>query len=118
MQNLSIPTTIDDIDPRHWETFSPYFEALAQAEIAQGERRIWLENWSHLLALLHESSSWIYIQTSRDTTDKEWEQTFLTFLENVAPRAEVADQALKERLLALDFSDMPDMSLVLRSLRN
>lgn len=118
MQNLSIPTTIDDIDPRHWETFSSYFEALAQAEIAPDERRVWLENWSHLLALLHESSSWIYIQKSRDTTDKEWEQTFLTFLENVAPRAEVADQVLKERLLAMDFSDMPDMSLVLRTLRN
>ena len=32
--------------------------------------------------------------------------------------AEVADQALKERLLNLDLSDMPDMALVIRNLRD
>ena len=39
-------------------------------------------------------------------------------MENVAPQAQVADQALKERLLSMDVSDMPDMALVVRNLRN
>ncbi|NHZ71663.1 MAG: oligoendopeptidase F, partial [Aquificales bacterium] len=118
MQNLTIPNTIDGSDPRRWETFQPYFETLQQAEISHEDRRLWLENWSKLLAFLSESINWVYIQKTIDTTNKENEQAFLDYLENVAPQAEVADQALKERLLSLDLSDMTDMALVIRNLRD
>lgn len=118
MKNLPIPNSINDIDPRQWETFQPYFEALTEVEISEEERRTWLENWSHLLMLVNEAGSWLYIQKTLDTTDEEREQAFLAFVENVAPQAQIADQALKERLLSLDVSDMPDMALVVRDLRN
>lgn len=118
MKNLPIPNSINDIDSRQWETFQPYFEALTEVEISEEERRTWLENWSHLLMLVNEAGSWLYIQKTLDTTDEEREQAFLAFVENVAPQAQIADQALKERLLSLDVSDMPDMALVVRDLRN
>ena len=118
MQNLTIPTAIDQIDPRRWETFQPYFEALQQTEITAENRRNWLEEWSKLLSLVSESLNWMYIQKTIDTTNEEAEQTFLDFIENVSPQAQVADQTLKERLLDLDLRDMPDMALVLRDLRN
>jgi len=118
MKNLPIPNSINDIDSRQWETFQPYFEALTEVEISEEERRTWLENWSHLLTLVNEAGSWLYIQKTLDTTDEEREQAFLAFVENVAPQAQIADQALKERLLSLDVSDMPDMALVVRDLRN
>ncbi|MBE2221451.1 MAG: M3 family oligoendopeptidase [Anaerolineae bacterium] len=117
MQNLTLPTAIDKIDPRQWETFQPYFEALQQTEITAENRRRWLENWSNLLALVSESLNWMYIQKTIDTTNAEAEQAFLDYIENVAPQVRIADQALKERLLSLDLSDMPDMTLVLRDLR-
>ena len=55
MQNLPIPDVIDTIDASRWETFQPFFEALQQAEISPEDRRLWLENWSKLRALLSES---------------------------------------------------------------
>lgn len=118
MKNLPIPNTIDDVNPRLWETFQPYFEALTKVEVSEDERRTWLENWSHLLALVNEAGSWLYIQKTLDTTDEARERAFLDFVENVAPQAQIADQALKERLLGMDVSDMPDMALVVRDLRN
>lgn len=118
MENLTIPKTIDGSDPRRWETFQPYFEALQQTAIRHEERRLWLENWSKLLEFLSESINWVYIQKTINTANKENEQAFLDYLENVAPHAQVADQALKERLLTLDLSDMPDMALVIRNLQD
>jgi oligoendopeptidase F len=118
MQNLMMPTAIDQIDPRQWETFQPFFESLQQREIPPETRRGWLEEWSQLLSLISESLNWLYIQKTIDTTNEEAEQAFLDFVENVMPQVQVADQALKERLLSLDVSDMPDMALVLRDLRN
>jgi oligoendopeptidase F len=64
-----------------------------------------------------EAAAMIYIQKSLDTTDQEKEQAFLDFINDVLPPARIADQALKERLLALDMSG-EDMALVLRNLRN
>ena len=118
MQNLPIPNSIDSIDASRWETFQPFFEALQQAEVSPEDRRLWLENWSKLRSLLSESINWLYIQKTIDTTNKENEQAFLDYLENVAPYMEVAEQALKEQLLRLDLSDMPDMALVIRNLRD
>ncbi|PIE81787.1 MAG: M3 family oligoendopeptidase [Chloroflexi bacterium] len=118
MQNLAIPTSINDIDPCHWETFQPYFETLQQTEISYEERRAWLQKWSDLLSLLSEAINWIYIQKTIDTTNEEAERAFLDYIENVSPQLALADQSLKERLLELDLDDMPDMALVLRKLRN
>jgi len=118
MFDLSIPKSIDEIDPCQWATFQPFFEALQEIEISSEERRLWLENWSALLSLISESINWIYIQKTIDTTDEKVERAFLDYIENVAPQVQVADQALKERLLSLDLSDMPDMALVVRNLRD
>jgi len=118
MFDLSIPKSIDEIDPCQWATFQPFFEALQETEISSEERRLWLENWSALLSLISEAINWIYIQKTADTTDEKVERAFLDYIENVAPQVQVADQALKERLLNLDLSDMPDMALVVRNLRD
>ncbi|MEJ2748401.1 MAG: M3 family metallopeptidase, partial [Anaerolineae bacterium] len=59
----------------------------------------------------------IYVEKSLDTADPDKEQAFLDFVNEVEPKARVADQALKERLLALDIAD-DDMALVLRNMRN
>ncbi len=118
MQDLVIPTTIDDIDPRQWETFQPYFDALQKADISYEGRRAWLDDWSNLLCLLSEAINWIYIQKTIDTTNEEVERAFLDYIENVSPQLAIVDQSLKERLLELELDDMPDMGLVLRNFRN
>ncbi len=113
----SLPTTIDAINPRRWETFAPYFEELQQRELNAANTRQWLTDWSQLNELLWEAGAMIHIQKSLDTADTEKEQAFLDYINNVAPKAKVADQALKKRLLDLDIPD-EDMALVLRNMRN
>ncbi len=113
----TFPQSIDEIDPRHWETFAPYFDELLERELNSSTIREWLEDWSRLLRLYSEAGAMIYIQKSLDTADTVIEQTFLDYVNNVEPKARVADQALKERLLKLDVSG-EDMALVLRNMRN
>ncbi len=113
----SLPTSIDDVNPRRWESFEPYFAELQQRVLDGGNIRQWLVDWSNLSALLWESGAMIYIAKSLDTADKDKEQAFLDYVNNVVPQATIADQALKERLLSLDVQD-EDMTLVLRNMRN
>ncbi|MCA9939752.1 MAG: M3 family oligoendopeptidase [Anaerolineales bacterium] len=113
----ALPTSVEGLDVTKWETFGPYFEELQNRPLSPETTRKWLEDWSQLSRVLWEGASLIYIAKSLDTTDKEKEAAFLTLIQNVIPKAEVAQQALKERLLALDVPD-EDMQLVLRSMRN
>lgn len=112
-----LPETVTEFDVREWASFEPYYDELAQRELTADNLRDWLRDWSDLSRVLHESISRVYIDKSLDTTDKEKEQLFLDMIDNVMPPAQVADQALKERLLAMDVVD-EDMTLVLRNMRN
>ena len=113
----TFPQSIDEIDPRRWETFAPYFDELLERELSSSTIREWLEDWSQLLRLYEEAGAMIYVEKSLDTADTEKEQTFLDYVNNVEPKARVADQALKERLFKLDVPG-EDMVLVLRNMRN
>jgi oligoendopeptidase F len=116
----TLPQTIENINPHSWDSFHPYFAALQEYPLTQDNVQEWLTYWSDLSRLVWETAAWVYIEKSLDTADTEKEQTFLDLINNVMPPAEMADQSLKERLLALDTADLgiPGMELVLRNLRN
>lgn len=112
-----LPTTLDDLDLRSWDTFSPYYEELEERELTPENARRWLTDWSDLSRLMREAISWTYLQKALDTADEERERAYLEMVKQVYPRAMVADQALKERLLALDLPD-EDLALMLRNMEN
>lgn len=116
----TLPSTIESIDPHSWDSFASYYTALQEYPLTQQNVHEWLTYWSDLSRLVWETVTWVYIEKSLDTTDVEKEQTFLDLINHVMPPAEMADQALKERLLALGSADLgiPGMDLVLRNLRN
>lgn len=116
----AFPASIQEINPRQWESFAPYYEELARRPLTVENRRRWLEDWSDLSRLVWEAVATVYIEKSLDTADTEKEQIFLDVINKVMPPQQKAEQALKERLLALDpaGADMADMALVLRNLRN
>ncbi|WP_420629274.1 M3 family oligoendopeptidase [Candidatus Leptofilum sp.] len=120
MKIFDLPRTVDVINPRQWETFAPYFNELKERPLTSENLRQWLTDWSDLTRLLFEAASLIYIEKSQDTTNKEKEQAFLDLINDVYPQAQVAIQALKERLLAVDPSSeaLEDMTLVLRNMQN
>ena len=119
-----LPSSIDTINPRQWQTFQPYAEELQQRPLSPQTINQWLADWSALIALIQESGSMLYVKKTIDIADADAEQAFLDFITKVQPPASIADQALKERLLAFDGADEAmaametTMSLVLRDMRN
>ncbi|MCC6601683.1 MAG: M3 family oligoendopeptidase [Anaerolineae bacterium] len=120
MNAFAIPSSVEAIDPRRWESFAPYFADLQERPLTSENLRQWLTDWSNLTRLLFEAASLIYIEKSLDTADEDKEQAFLDLINNVFPQAQVAAQALKERLLTVDPDEaaLHDMALVLRNMRN
>ena len=120
MTSFTLPLSVEEINPRSWETFAPFFNELQERPLHADNLRQWLTDWSDLTRLLHEAASLIYIEKSLDTADEEKEQAFLDLINDVYPQAQVAVQALKERLLALDPNSeaLQDMVLVLRNMQN
>ena len=116
MTQTSYPTTLDELNVREWATFEPFYEELQQRPLSTTNARQWLSDWSRLQELLGEASSVIYVEKTLDTSDKEKEQAFLDLVNNVWPQVQVAEQSLKERLLALDLAD-EDIVLMLRQLK-
>ncbi len=116
----TIPNSVKEINTRKWESFAPFYTALQERPLTPENSRQWLEDWSATHRLAWEAAALIYIEKSLDTADEEKEQAFLDLINNVSPEMQVADQALKERLLALNISAaaMPDMTLVLRQMQN
>lgn len=113
----SLPETVTADHGRRWETFQPYYQELSQRDLTNGNARQWLSDWSMLSRTVGEAISLIYIEKSLDTADQAKEQAFLDFVNDVAPQMEVAEEALRQRLLPLPIDD-PDMALVMRNMRN
>ncbi len=120
MSFSNFPKSIDQVNTLQWETYKPYFDDLQERELTANTLRLWLQDWSLLSSFVREAEAIIEIEKTRDTADKQKEQDFLDFVNNVQPAAAVADQQLKERLLAFDPSGeaVDDLVITLRNMRN
>ena len=117
MSNLTIPNSINSINTQQWATFEPYYDELQNRPLTDENIAEWLQDWSKLSQLVQESYSWIRIQLSIDTTDSKLEDAFTTFVNDVLPASQRAEQRLKERLLATNYRS-PEMAIPLRNMRN
>jgi len=113
-----LPTTIDQIDPRDWETFSPLFAELEKRPLTAETVEYWLADYSHLSKLLEEAYSDAYARKTLDTTNEKHEQTYLDIVENVIPPATLANHALKVRLINAPTDHIPNLSIPLRQMRD
>lgn len=82
-----------------WEEIAPYYEELEGQALSQANVEGWLGDWSSLRELISERRSRLQVATSLDTTDQEAENQFRSFIKEVYPPSQSADQKLKRRLL-------------------
>ena len=75
-----LPSSIDTINPRQWQTFQPYAEELQQRPLSPQTINQWLADWSALIALIQESGSMLYVKKTIDIADADAEQAFLDFI--------------------------------------
>ncbi len=93
---------MNSLNPLDWTTVEPHYEALKNQELTLENVDAWLQQWSDLSAALRETDAQIYREVSENTADKEADKKFLHWVENIYPQMEVANQALKQKWLALE----------------
>jgi oligoendopeptidase F len=107
-----------DINPLDWSTVQPHVDELLATELGRDNVESWLQRWSDLTAILHETRSQINREVSEDTADEEAEKRFLLFVEQIMPQVKIANQALKNKLLAFeDYSPSADNVMMMKRFR-
>ena len=106
------------IDILDWGTLQPLFDRLQAAELTVETAGAWLQEWSDLNAALHEGSAQINRAVSENTADAAAEARFNHLVEDIVPKSSTANQALKQKFLALsDYVPAADTAMLLKRFR-
>lgn len=82
----------------------PHFEELLQRELSSvDELKKWLGDSSELSAALSEDVCWRQINMTRDTENKEYEESFTNFVMNIEPHLKPFAHKLNQKLIASPF---------------
>ncbi|HTY25493.1 MAG TPA: M3 family oligoendopeptidase [Desulfomonilaceae bacterium] len=95
-----LPEKATELAGWSWAEFEPYFSDLANRELNTHSLQDFLSDWTRVSELLDETFSRLHVATTIDTADNEAEQRYHNFLDRIYPRAEQAEQQLKQKLLA------------------
>lgn len=83
-----------------WPQIEPYYRDLHARPLDPASVTVFLADWTRLSERLDEIYQRFFIATTLNTADHEAEQQFNTFLDEVYPAMQEAEQQLKEKLLA------------------
>lgn len=95
-----LPKTALEFMSWPWAQIEPYYQELAGRPINAGNVSGWLADWSRLSKMVYETYWRLHVATTLDTTDWEAEGRYNTFLDEIQPASQAAEQKLKEKLLA------------------
>jgi oligoendopeptidase F len=96
----SLPKSPEELVHLKWSQIEPFVEDLKAREINAENINQWLLDWSQLMDTIGEQYSRLHVGTSVNTADEEAEQRFLSFMDEVYPKAMAAEEQLKQKLLA------------------
>ena len=95
-----VPTSIDEFQHWGWDKIEPFYKALEERELNEANVIGWLDDWAEITNLIDESNTRLNVAMTVDTTDEETEKRYNAYLENIMQPARVAEQKLKEKLIA------------------
>ncbi len=104
MNVRALPTDAASILALKWSDYEPHFKELAARELNEETIGAWLSDWSTLAATVDEHYWRLYIATTVNTADKDSEDWFNQYIEEIQPSAKSAEQKLKTKLLASGLS--------------
>ena len=96
----ALPKTSREFMQLPWSAIHPFFQDLIERPLATSSLQEWLADWTALYELWHEAYWRHQVAVTVDTTDQGARQRCDAFLEDVYPKVQDCDQALKEKLLA------------------
>ncbi len=110
-----------DLQINSWDDVKPYFENLNDRELHNSsELHQWLLDRSELESLLEEDMGWRYIRMTCDTTDKEREQKYLTFVSEIEPQIAPYRDLLNKKMAESPYLaevDKPEYHNYIRSVK-
>ena len=112
----TLPDNAKDTLDWGWSQFEPYYEQLFDCPLNSENLSQWLKDWTKLGELVRETSNRLYIATTVNTKDREAERMYESFLDNIFPESETAEQKLKTRLLQSRLK-LPGFELQLRNMQ-
>ncbi|THF86586.1 oligoendopeptidase F [Deinococcus sp. KSM4-11] len=102
-----------------WSAYAPGFRALLDEPLDAPAVPGWLTRWSELSSTLAEVAGKLSTHADLHTDQPDVQQRYQSFLADVMPNAERADQALREKLLAVPgYTPAADFALTYRRFRD
>lgn len=113
----TLPSSALEFANWSWEQIQPYFDDLQNRPLTADNIGGWLSDWTALSQRLGEAGTRLHIATTLNTADTEGVARFHAYLKNIVEPAQVADQALKQKLLASGL-EPAGFEIPLRNMRN
>ncbi|MCQ2063424.1 MAG: M3 family oligoendopeptidase [Fibrobacter sp.] len=98
----------NNLDPDNEKEIARLYGSLLQREIKSGKEylRQWIMDWSELSSVLNEVYCRRYVAMTCNTQDKEAEQLYSGFVENIQPIMNEYDDKLNKKLMAHPAKDL------------
>ncbi|PTA66875.1 M3 family oligoendopeptidase [Deinococcus arcticus] len=113
-QTLTVPATAAE-----WAQYAPRFEALQAQPLSAADVPGWLAAWSDLSGELQGVGARLSVFADLHTDQPEAQARYQRFMADLQPQWARAEQALKEKLLAVpDYEPAPGFALTLRRMRD
>jgi len=104
MNVRSLPTDAKSILTLQWADYEPYYQELEERILTKDNIDQWLDDWSTLAATVDEQYWRLEIGTTVNTADKNIEERYEKYTQEIQPLAKTAEQKLKDKLLASGLS--------------
>jgi len=114
---LALPKDVQEFMKWSWSQVEPYYHELSVRELTAANLEEWLADWSQLTEMVSETQRRHYVATSVNTADAEAERRYKDFLDNIFPKAQAAEQKLKEKLLASGLKPPHGFEIQLRDMQ-
>ncbi len=112
----TLPTDFKAFIHWTWPQFEPYYQDLSNQSLTADNVADWLADWTRLSKTFYEAYARLHLASTLNTADAEVEQRFQSFLSEVLPKVEAAEQSLKQKLLASRL-DPQGFEIPLRNMR-
>ena len=112
-----LPQDATELTDWSWAEFEPYYSDLTDRIMDADSVNGFLADWTRISELVDEAFSRLHVATTINTIDKEAEKKYHHFLDRVYPKAEEAEQRLRQKLLA--YGSVPaDFEIPLLKMRS
>ena len=113
----TLPQEVITLSYWSWSQIEPYYQDLATRPLDSGNIVTFLTDWTRLSERVDEMQARLQVATTLNTTDQEAEQRYHTYLDEIYPAAQAAEQRLKEKLLSSGL-EPSGFELPLQKMRN